>query len=192
MELVEGDLAPVVGEDVVRVGDAIEPGEGGELFGIEGLPLAQAHVVLVVGLGGEDAAVELEVELILPGGDADLTGGGSGRRLPALADFVVVPLGRVGGDFGLDSGEVVLRGAVAHGGNGELRGGVAGGAGGDVVLGLVEHVAGGTAAVIADAVEVHHVRGAGVALGGLFEVGADAGGVYVVMHVVGGEVGEDL
>ena len=62
-------------------------------------------------------------------------------------------------------------------------------AGGDPVVGLVEHGAGGAAAVVADAVEVEHLGGAGVALGGFGEVGGDAGGVDVVVDVVGGEVG---
>ncbi|MCU1252333.1 MAG: hypothetical protein JWQ49_5362, partial [Edaphobacter sp.] len=42
------------------------------------------------------------------------------------------------------------------------------------------------------AVEVEVFRGAGVALGGLGEVGGDAGGVYVVVDVVSGEVGQDF
>ena len=62
----------------------------------------------------------------------------------------------------------------------------------DPVVGLVEHGAGGAAAVVADAVEVEHLGGAGVALGGFGEVGGDAGGVNVVVDVVGGEVGEDF
>ena len=86
----------------------------------------------------------------------------------------------------------MVRGAVAHGGDSELLRGVARGAGGDVVLGLIEHVAGRAAAVVTETVEIHHVRGAGVAFGGLGKVGADASGAYVVMRVVRGEVGEDL
>src|SRR6202042_1338347 len=65
-------------------------------------------------------------------------------------------------------------------------------AGGDPVVGLVQHVAGGAAAVVADAVEVEHLAGAGVAVGGFGEVGGDARGVDVVVDVVGGEVGEDF
>ena len=60
------------------------------------------------------------------------------------------------------------------------------------MVGLVEHGSGGAAAVVADAVEVEHLGGAGVALRGFGEVGGDAGGVDVGVDVVGGEVGEDF
>jgi hypothetical protein len=46
--------------------------------------------------------------------------------------------------------------------------------------------------VVADAVEVEVLGEAGVALGGLGEVGGDARRVDVVVDVVGREVGEDL
>ena len=104
----------------------------------------------------------------------------------ALGDGVVVPGGGVGVEVFFYGGEVALRGVVAHGGDGVLFAGV------DPVVGLVEHGAGGAAAVVADAVEVEHLGGAGVALRGFGEVGGDAGGVDVVVDVVGGEVGEDF
>ncbi len=121
VELVEGDLLPVGVEQVVGIGVAVEPGERGKLFGVEGLGFAVADVALLGGLGGVDAAVVLEVELVLPGRNADFAVGAGGRRGVALGDRVVVPGGRVGVEVRLDVVEVVLGGAVAHDGDGGVR-----------------------------------------------------------------------
>src|ERR1700760_2742297 len=135
-------------------------------------------------LRGVDAAMVFEVEFVFPSGDAKRAVCG-GRRCVAFGDRVVVPGGGVRVEVFFYAGEVVLRGVVAHGWDGFFIFTP----GGDPVVSLVEHGSGGAAAVIADAVEVEHLGGAGVAVGGLGEVGGDAGGVYVVVDVVGGEVG---
>ena len=85
MELVEEHLLPVFGDLRGGILRAVEPGKRGELLGVEHLLLGVAHVALVVGLRGHHAAVVLEVELGLPGGDAHLPGNGR-RRGVSLGD----------------------------------------------------------------------------------------------------------
>ena len=185
VELVEEDLLPVFGDFRGGIGLAVEPGKRGPCLGVEDLLLGLAHVLFVVGLGGHDAAVVLEVELGVPGGDGGFAFDGGGRGV-APGDGGVVPDRAFRGDLLFDRGEEGLGYAELHFGQG-VGFGI-----GDPGVALVEDGAGGTATVVADAVEVHDVGFAGGAGAGGGEIGGEAGGIKVVVGVVVGEVGEDL
>ncbi len=184
VELVEEHLLPGVGEFGGGIVAALQPGERRIFLRVEQPLFALAHVALVVGLGGEDAAVVFEIELVLPGGDGHFAGGWSGQLVLALGHDDVVPGGRVGVDLFFDRGEVGLRDAELVFGHDFV--GVA------PVIALVEDGAGRAAAVVADAVEVHHVGHAGRAFARDGEVSGEADRVEIVVGVVMREVGEHL
>ncbi len=127
-----------------------EPGQRQNILGIQQLLFAQPHVAFVVGLGGHDAAVIFEVQLVaysIQGERAFL--GSVGQMVRAGCHRFVIPRRSILGiEFGFDVGEETLSGAEIH----RRRDSVWT----DPVQAAVEHGARRAATVITDSVQVHH------------------------------------
>jgi len=104
----------------------------------------------------------LQVELVLPRGDADLPRGGRGQRAPAAGKRGVIPGRRVRIQPALNRVEVALRGAELRLRHHLVRL--------HPVQPLVEHRARGAAAMVAHSEQVHHLQHAGGALPRLHRV----------------------
>ena len=166
MELVEEHFLPVLGDLSARIALAVEPGERCPLLRIQNLHFRVAHVALVIGLRGEDAAMIFEIEIARPRRNRNLAGN-CGRRRVALGDGLVVPRRALRRNLLFNRSEERLRETEFVFGN-------------DVVFAIggfalpveafVEDGAGGSAAVVADAVEVHHLGRAGRELAPLHQV----------------------
>ena len=184
MEVVKGDFLPCLGQLRAGILVALEPSQRCVFFGIDGLLFAVAHVALVAGLRGHHAAVILKVKFALPGRNRYLARGRRGRRRVALGDGVVIPHLRFGCDLVFELREIALCGAELHGGHNHV--GVC------PVVAFVEHSARGSAAVVANAVEIHHVAQTRRVGARNREVAREPHGIQIVVGVIVREVGEHL
>src|SRR5580698_1356656 len=184
MELIEEYVLPSVIELVCGITAAVEPSERGEFLSIERLLFGVTHVALVAGLRSEDATVVFEVEFVLPRRDADLAGGWCCECGVSDRERAVIPRRRARRDLLLDALEVGERCAELFTGSDFV--------GLHPVQSLIEHGARWSAAMVADAEEIHHVAHAGSLLCRSCEVMRKARGIDVLVCVVVWEVGEDF
>ena len=184
VELVEEDVLPRVVELSSGIGAAIEPREGSELLGVKHLLFTVAHVALVSGLCGEYSAVVFEIELVIPGGNANRASGGCGKCSVAGRECAVVPGWRVRRNFLLNALQIGERSAKLL-----FR---ADFVGFHPVQTLVEHRARGTATMVTDAEEIHHVAHARSLLCGGGKITGEANRINILICVVVREVSEDF
>ncbi len=182
MELVEQCFLPGFGEPGLGIRSPRKPGQRRVFLGIEQLFFTGSHVSFVVGLRRHHAAMVFKVQLVVPHGQAEFAGRRHGQAAAAAGQHFVVPDGSVFGiELGFDTGKKILCRTEFHLRNPPPRVGPMNAA--------VEHGARGAAAVVADAVQVHHERCARVAFPRGVDIGGDSHRINLV-HVIVGEVGQ--
>src|SRR4029077_1070828 len=114
---------------------------------------------------------------IVPYRETEFACGRNRKARVAIRHHLVVPRGSMLGiEFSLDLGEETLRRAEVHSGSNPVGTGP--------VQAAIKHAARRAAAVVADAVEVHHEWRAGVEFSGDGDISCDSGRVNIVYVVV--------
>ena len=150
VEAVKRDLLPGVRQLIGRIRIAIQPRQRSVILRMQSPLRPFAQVALQIGLRGIHAAVKLQIELVVPGGNGDFAGRRRGRILITLGDGAVVPGFRIRSNLFFDRGQVGIRRAEFHLRRNFVRLHPA--------HALVENVARRPSAVIAHAIKVHQFR----------------------------------
>ena len=119
--------------------------------------------------------MELQIKLVLPCRNGNLSGWRVGGIVVAAGDPLIIPGLGLRRDFLLHVGEEGARGCEAHGGRNSIRL--------HPCRRLIEHGAGGAAAVVAHTVEIHHFIQAGRVLSRLLEVRREAHRIEACIRV---------
>ena len=193
VELVEQHLLPILVQLVRRILRAKQPRQRRKLLRVQHLFLAVAHVFLVHGLRGVDAAMILEIHLRIPRRNRNLPRHGR-RRLVSLRNRLIVPHLAFRSNLLLDRREKALRSAeliLCRHRLAAIRGNCGSGRRGPAKS-LVQHRPRRPSAVIAHTVKVHHFRHARRLRARRRKILAQSHRTQVQIHVVVRKISQHL
>ena len=154
VELIKQHLLPILRQLRARILQTIKPGKRGKFLRIQYLDFALAHIPLVVGLRSHHSAVILKVKLALPRRNPHHPGiRRSRRRRIPLRNRLVIPHRTLRRNLLFDRRKPRLRSAELH-----IRSDLRRNRRHRPMKTLIQHRPRRPAAMIADPVEVHHVR----------------------------------